>query len=269
MMSHALRKAAVAGQFYPASCSDISKQISDFNAIFDKIEIDKELLSVKPRAVIVPHAGYIYSGFTANMAYRFLEKSKAKRIVVIGPSHHHYFKGISASHFESYETPCGEIEIDNPYLFALAKEFNIGFEPKAHTQEHSTEVQMPFIKHYFPNDKVIELIYGDIEVTVLENIIDALLSNPENLVVLSTDLSHFHNMEVAKKLDYSCLKAVEALSVETFHDGCEACGGIGIQALILVAKKYKLNSKLLDYRTSADASGDKSSVVGYMSAMFY
>jgi len=269
MMKNALRKAAVSGQFYPATCSEISKQIADFNAEFNKMNIDKDIFALRPKAILVPHAGYIYSGFTANMAYRFLEKSKAKRIVVIGPSHHHYFKGLSASHFENYETPCGNIEIDSPYLFALAKQFNIGFEPEAHQKEHSTEVQMPFIQHYFPNTKVIELIYGDIEVTVLENIIDALLSNPENLVVLSTDLSHFHNMEVAKKLDYSCLKAVEALSVETFHHGCEACGGIGIQALILVAKKHKLNSKLLDYRTSADASGDKSSVVGYMSAMFY
>jgi len=269
MMSHALRKAAVAGQFYPASCSDISKQISDFNAIFDKIEIDKDLLSGKPRAVIVPHAGYIYSGFTANMAYRFLEKSKAKRIVVIGPSHHHYFKGISASHFESYETPCGEIEIDNPYLFALAKEFNIGFEPKAHTQEHSTEVQMPFIKHYFPNDKVIELIYGDITVKTLEQIIYALLNNPDNLVVISTDLSHFHTFDTAKKLDYTCLKAVETLDLEIFKQGCEACGALGVQAVILASKRLNLSSRLLDYRTSADASGDKSSVVGYMSAMFY
>ena len=268
-MNSALRKAAAAGQFYPASCSDISKQIANFNALFEKIGIDKDLLRVKPRAVIVPHAGYIYSGFTANMAYRFLEKSKAKRIVVIGPSHHHYFKGISASHFESYETPCGEIKIDNPYLFALAKEFNIGFEPKAHESEHSTEVQMPFVKHYFPNDKVIELIYGDIAVRTLEQIIYALLNNPDNLVVISTDLSHFHTFDRAKKLDYSCLEAVETLDVEIFKQGCEACGALGVQAVIRAAKSLHLSSRLLDYRTSADASGDKRSVVGYMSAMFY
>ena len=268
-MPNALRKSAVSGQFYTASCIELSNQIANFNTEFKKLNIHKNLLTLKPKAIIVPHAGYIYSGFTANMAYRFLAKSKAKRVVVIGPSHHHYFKGLSASHFENYETPCGNIEIDSPYLFALAKQFNIGFEPKAHQKEHSTEVQMPFIKHYFPQTKVIELIYGEIDVTVLGTIIDALLSNPQNLVVLSTDLSHFHNLEVAKKLDYSCLKAVETLSVKTFHHGCEACGGIGIQALIHVAKKHKLKSRLLDYRTSADTSGDKTSVVGYMSAMFY
>ncbi len=268
-MRDALRKAAVSGQFYPATCSEISKLIADFNTVLDKIDIDKTLLSIHPKAIIVPHAGYIYSGFTANMAYRFLEKTKAKRIVIIGPSHHHYFKGISASHFENYETPCGNIDIDNPYLFALAKEFNIGFEPEAHLKEHSTEVQMPFIKHYFPTTKIIELIYGDIEVKTLSSILSALLNNPDNLVVISTDLSHFHSLGTAKKLDYACLKAVEVLNTNEFKKGCEACGGIGIQALILTANKLKLSSKLLDYRTSADVSGDKSSVVGYMSAMFY
>ena len=268
-MKNALRKAAVSGQFYPASCNEISKQIADFNAGLDKINIDKDILTLSPKAIIVPHAGYIYSGFTANMAYRFLEKTEAKRIIVIGPSHHYYFKGLSASHFESYETPCGNIEIDSPYLFALAKQFNIGFEPEAHKKEHSTEVQMPFIKHYFPYTKVIELIYGDMDVRTLEKIMYALLSNPDNAVDISTDLSHFHSLEAAKKLDYSCLKAVEALEADVLREGCEACGIIGMQALISAAKQHKLNSKLLDYRTSADASGDSSSVVGYMSAMFY
>ena len=182
-MKNALRKAAVAGQFYPATCSEISNQIADFNAEFEKININKDILALQPKAIIVPHAGYIYSGFTANMAYRFLAKAKAKRIVVIGPSHHYYFKGLSASHFENYETPCGNLEIDSPYLFALAKQFNIGFEPEAHQKEHSTEVQMPFIQHYFPHTKVIELIYGDIAVKTLEAIIYALLNNPDNLVV--------------------------------------------------------------------------------------
>jgi AmmeMemoRadiSam system protein B len=268
-MSDPIRKAAVAGQFYSASCRDISDSIESFNDAFQKIDIPDSISDIIPRAIIVPHAGYIYSGFTANMAYRFLQKAKAKRIIVIGPSHHHYFRGISGSYYENYETPCGDISIDSTYLFALAKEFNISFEPEAHRQEHSTEVQMPFIKHYFKDSKVIELIYSDIDVKSLANIIFALLNNKDNFVVISSDLSHFHTLEIAKQHDYSCLKAVEGLNIEKFREGCEACGLIGIQALILAANKLHLSSKLLDYRTSADASGDKSSVVGYMSAMFY
>lgn len=268
-MPAALRKSAVAGQFYPASCREINSTIQRFNQAFDKLKISEEVLTHIPRAVIVPHAGYVYSGFTANMAYRFLSKAKAKRIIVIGPSHHHYFKGISGAYYEKYETPCGELKIDSAYLFALSKEFNILFEPKAHAREHSTEVQMPFIQHYFKESEVIELVYGDISANRVANIVYALLSNPENLVVISTDLSHFHTLERAKQLDHSCLKAIETLDIEYFRQGCEACGILGIEAVILAANKLKLRSTLLDYRTSADASGDSTSVVGYLSAMLY
>lgn len=268
-MNGPVRKAAVAGQFYPASCRGISDSIRKFNDAFQKIDIPDSISDIVPRAVIVPHAGYIYSGFTANISYRFLQNAKAKRIIAIGPSHHHYFKGISGSYYEKYETPCGIMEIDSAYLFALAKTFNISFEPEAHRQEHSTEVQMPFIQHYFEGKKVIELIYSDMQVKNLAKIIFALLQNSDNAVVISSDLSHFYPLDVAKRHDHACLKAVEEMDSKKFNEGCEACGLIGIQALILAANKLHLSSKLLDYRTSADASGDKSSVVGYMSAMFY
>jgi len=268
-MSNGTRKAAVRGQFYPYSCKEVEDHFKEFNRSFDKVSIPKEIQNIMTRAIIVPHAGYIYSGFTANFAYRFLAQTKAKRIIVIGPSHHHYFKGISGSYYEQYETPCGDISIDSAYLFALAKQFKIGFEPKAHEREHSTEVQFPFIKHYLPHAEVIELIYSDMQLEQLANLILAILQNSENSVVISSDLSHFHNLNEANRLDDSCLRAVAKLELDELKAGCEACGIIGIKAMILAAKKLKLSSTLLDYRTSADASGDKSSVVGYMSAMFY
>jgi len=264
-----IRKAAVSGQFYPSDCRELMKNITHFNQEFEKIDIPSSLKEVKPRAIIVPHAGYIYSGFTANTAYRFLHQAEAKRIIVIGPSHRYYFKGISGAYYEKYETPCGSLPIDSAYLFALAKEFNIIFEPKAHQQEHSTEVQMPFIRHYFPDTEIIELVYSDMAVKSLAKIITALLHNPENLVVISSDLSHFHNIDLAKRLDNICLKAIETQDIVLFDEGCEACGLIGIKALILASQSLELTSTLLDYRTSADASGDDSSVVGYLSAMFY
>ncbi len=268
-MSNASRKAAVRGTFYPKECSEIKAYLKKFNHSFENIPITQEVQNIIPRAVIVPHAGYIYSGFTANFAYRFLKQTKAKRIIVIGPSHHHYFKGISGSYYEQYETPCGELKIDSPYLFALAKQFDIGFEPNAHESEHSTEVQMPFIKHYFPKSQIIELIYSDTTVKNIAPLITALLQNKDNVVVISSDLSHFHSLKEAKILDENCLKGIETLDLHKLANGCEACGLIGIQAMILAAKQLQLSSKLLDYRTSYDASGDSSSVVGYMSAMFY
>ena len=268
-MSNAIRKAAVRGSFYPQECAQVKTYFKKFNQAFEEITISQKVRNIIPRAIIVPHAGYIYSGFTANFAYRFLKQTKAKRIIIIGPSHHHYFKGISGSYYEQYETPCGELEIDSAYLFALAKQFNIGFEPKAHEKEHSTEVQMPFIKHYFPKSKIIELIYGDTTAKNLASLITALLQNKDNVVVISSDLSHFYSLEEAKIYDDHCLRGVTKLDLSELSKGCKACGLTGIQAMILAAKQLKLSSKLLDYRTSADTSGDSSSVVGYMSAIFY
>ena len=269
MMSDAIRKASVQGLFYPKECAKVKTYFREFNYTFDTMNIPPKIKSIIPRAIIVPHAGYIYSGFTANFAYRFLKKTRAKRIIVIGPSHHHSFKGISGSYYEKYETPCGLLEIDSAYLFALAKQFDMGFEPKAHEKEHSTEVQFPFIQHYFHKTKVIELIYGDIPVKTLANLITALLNNKDNAVVISSDLSHFHNLKEAKVLDKNCLKGVEKLDLTELEKGCKACGLTGIQAMILAAKYLKLSSKLLDYRTSENVSHDTNSVVGYMSAMFY
>ena len=223
-MENGVRKASVQGLFYPKKCAKVKTYIREFNHTFDTMDIPPKIKSIIPRAVIVPHAGYIYSGFTANFAYRFLKQSKVKRIIVIGPSHHHYFKGISGSYYETYETPCGQLEIDSAYLFALAKQFDIGFEPKAHEKEHSTEVQLPLIQHYFPKTKVIELIYGDISAKILANLITALLNNKDNAIVISSDLSHFHNIKEANALDKHCLKGVEKLDLTELEKGCKACG---------------------------------------------
>ena len=264
----ALRKMAVSGTFYPDKCQTINTLIEDFNQQFDRLHISPTLRAIIPKAVIVPHAGYIYSGYTANFAYRFLQPTKAKRFIVIGPSHKHYFKGISGSFYEHFQTPCGDLKIDSAYLFALAKRFNIGFVPQAHEKEHSTEVQMPFIQHYFPQAEVIELVYGDISVESLMNIMIVLLQNPENTLIVSSDLSHFHELTEAERIDRNCLLGVQSLSITTLNS-CEACGITGIKSITLAAKHLHLSSKLLDYTTSAKQSGDTSSVVGYMSAMFY
>ena len=268
-MHNGTRKASVQGLFYPKECAKVKAYFREFNQTNNVTNIPDKIKGIIPRAIIVPHAGYNFSGFTANFAYRFLKQTQAKRIIVIGPSHHHYFKGISGSYYENYETPCGGMEIDSAYLFALAKQFDIGFEPKAHDKEHSTEVQLPFIQHYLPTTKVIELIYGELEAKILANLIIALLNNKDNALVISSDLSHFYNVEDAKLLDNHCLKGVEKLDLTELEKGCKACGLTGIKSMILAAKHLKLSSKLLDYRTSADATNDTSSVVGYMSAIFY
>ena len=260
-----IRIAGNSGAFYPGSCAEIEKMIEHWNGILDKALTDKSVLTEKPRAIIAPHAGYIYSGFTANIAHRILANSHPKRVVVIGPSHHVYFEGISGSMMDEYQSPCGSVPIDKVYLEELAQEFPLTFVPEAHNKEHSTETQVPFIQHYEPRAKLVELIYGKIDYTQLVPLIEKVLSDPENVVVISSDLSHFYTLDQAKQLDNICLAGVAEEDINLLDKGCEACGIIGIKAIVAVAKKEGWKTQLLDYRTSADASGDTERVVGYMS----
>ncbi len=262
-----IRKAAVSGSFYPAQCSGVEAMIEQFDSILVEALKTDSLLELSPRAVIVPHAGYIYSGFTANVAHRLLANSDPATVVVVGPSHRVYFRGVSGSFYDFYETPCGEIPIDRKLLAHLAEIFEISFEPSAHN-EHSTEVQMPFIHHYLPDAKVAELVYSDTDPLYLSKIFEAVLSHKDYVLVISTDLSHYYDLKKAQTLDAVCLKAVNDLDEGILNSGCEACGKTGVEAMILTAKKLNLTPKILDYRTSADASGDESAVVGYMSAAF-
>ena len=254
------RQMSVNGSFYPASCEEVIRMIDSFNL--------EHYYSCKPKALIVPHAGYIYSGFTANAAFGILNMSQTSRVVVIGPSHRVYLNGLSGSFYDSYDTPCGEFEIDRVYLDELARKFDIKFIPDAH-REHSTEVQMPFLKHYLPKSKVVELIYGDQDFQNLCNVIEYILKDDSNLNIISSDLSHYYDQKKANRLDSYCIKAVEKLDNNLIDSGCEACRKIGIKAMIAAAKSLNLNSKIIDYRTSGDVSGEKSAVVGYMSAVFF
>lgn len=261
------RDTAVCGQFYPSNPDEIQSMLEHYNQILDEHSKENDVLQLKPRAVIVPHAGYVYSGFTANIALRLLANANVKRVVVIGPSHRVYLKGTSISDFDTYQTPLGALYIDKALVADLKERFDLGFIPEAH-HEHSTEVQIPFVKTYTPDVSVVELVYGDELPANLAAVIEYLLKDPETAVVISTDLSHYYDIKKANALDSICLDAVKTLSTAELHQGCEACGKIGVEAMLISAKKNGLKSILLDYRTSADASGDESQVVGYMSAAF-
>jgi len=261
------RETAVAGQFYPANPEEIDGMIAHYNKIIDEHIKDDAIFRLSPRAVIVPHAGYVYSGFTANIAFRVLGNRPLKRIVVIGPSHRVYLEGTSVADYDLYQTPLGTMPVDRELVNELKSRFGLHFQPEAH-HEHSTEVQMPFVKEYLGDVSVVELVYGAEEPSRLAKVIEYLLDDPETGIVISTDLSHYYDIEKAKRLDTICLDAVQRMDPSELHQGCEACGKIGVEAMLIAAKEKGLKPVLLDYRTSADASGDESQVVGYMSAAF-
>ena len=262
-----LRKTSVAGSFYPNSCDEIKRYINHFDSIIKDIDI-KNIPEAK--AMISPHAGYVYSGFTANFAFSLISKElkkEIKRVIVIGPSHRVYIQGASIALYDEYETPCGNLKIDFDFSSSLKNKYDfLTFDEKAH-HEHSTETQMPFVKHYFDDVEVVEIVYGDVDFKEVSTLIDELLCDEDNFIIISTDLSHFYTLEEANKKDTICLNAIENLDISKFDSDGEACGMIGVKALINSAVKNSFRSKIVDYRTSFDASNDDSSVVGYISAL--
>ncbi|MEA3354543.1 MAG: AmmeMemoRadiSam system protein B [Campylobacterota bacterium] len=262
-----IRKEAVSGQFYPDTKEEIVRYIEHFNNILkqNNIKIDN---TIKPKALIVPHAGYVYSGFTANLAYRYIPKN-VKNIIVIGPSHKFGFEGASVSMYDGYSTPLGSFDINKTICSSLMEKFEfLIFDHKVHC-EHSTETQFPFIKYYKPDVKVVEIVYSSIDYKNISRVIQEILKDEDNFVVISTDLSHFFDQNRANQLDSVCLSSIDALDLDIEKKGCQACGMIGVKAIIDTAKSKSMESMLLDYRTSADTTGDEKSVVGYVSAIIY
>lgn len=263
------RTMSVAGSFYPDTADEISSMIEHFNAILHTDpDAVKHFDALTGNAVIVPHAGWIYSGFTANIAFRTLAKTNPNTIIVIGPSHRVGFEGVSIADNQYYQTPLGDLAIDSHLVKDLKQRFSIPYFSQAH-HEHSTEVQMPFIKYYLPHTQVVELVYAYARPELIEPIIAYALSLQDTAVVISTDLSHYYTLKEAQQLDSICLDAIEHENIHTLDKGCEACGIIGVKAMLNAAREKGLTSTILDYRTSADASGDTSRVVGYMSALFH
>ena len=256
-----VRKSVVSGSFYP----DNKKELLDYFEKFNKTKDDKNSFK-NINAIIVPHAGYIYSGFTANKAYKIASLNNYKRVVVVGPSHKFWFSGASVCFYNEYETPFGNLKIDLEYSKDLLNKFDfLGFEDEC-SFEHSTEVQAPFIKYYFGNIDFVEIVYGDIDYFSLEKVFDYILQSKDTLLVVSSDLSHFYSQQDAMKLDLICLNAITNKDLKAFEN-CEACGKVGLEAIIEYSIKNNLQTKLLHYCTSADISNDKTRVVGYTSAI--
>lgn len=259
-----IREMSVNGQFYPNEKEEIEKYIAHFNRVLEENALHVDFSA---RAIIVPHAGYIYSGFSANIAYKALANSGLKRFVVFGPSHQVAFHGSSLCMFDSYATPLGALGAAKELAHTLQEKFNLPCAP-VH-KEHSTETQFPFVKHYMPDATIVEVVYSDESAYNIAQMIKEALSYEDTGIIISTDLSHFHTLKKANFLDENCIEAIDNLDIKLLSEACEACGKIGVEAMIRAAKELPLESQLLDYRTSADVTQDESSVVGYLSAAFY
>ncbi len=252
-----VRLSAVAGYFYPSNKEVLIKEIQNF------LEKATQYSNQKPYALIVPHAGYIYSGSVASLGYKSLipYKEEYKKILILGPSHFVSLHGLAYPAFEYFETPLGKLQLDQNLIESL-REFDFILENSpSHSQEHSIEVQLPFIQFIFGNIPIVPLTFGKIRPEKI-NILLRKIWNPEILVIVSSDLSHYYSYEDAKKLDKKTSQAIENLDPDSI--GYEqACGRVGIQGLLLFAKEKNWKAKLLDLRNSGDTAGSKDRVVGY------
>ena len=259
-----VRTPAVAGLFYPADAAELQTQVRGF---LDQVEPPAE---PPPKAIIVPHAGYIYSGPIAASAYARLRAARdlIHRVVLLGPSHRVGFRGIAVSGMEAFATPLGRIAVDRAAVEQLEQLPEVGCLEQAHAREHSLEVHLPFLQEVLGSFKLVPLVVGEARPTEVGAVLEALWGGPETLIVISSDLSHYHDYATARLLDDTTSKAIEALRLEDI--GYEqACGRNPVNGLLWVARRKGLHGETIDLRNSGDTAGSRDQVVGYGAYVFH
>ena len=253
-----IRQPAVAGLFYPADKQSLKDDIHQY---LKQASVEQQ---EHPKAIVVPHAGYIYSGPIAAAAFKQLIpfKDKIKRIVLLGPSHRVAFSGLAVPKSDVFKTPLGNIQIDQKAIQSLSDLPQVIVSDQAHHEEHSLEVQLPFLQEILDEFTLVPLVVGDAERHEVAEVNNKLWGDQHTLFVISTDLSHYHNYNEAKQLDRATSDAIINLKPDLI--GYEdACGRNGLKGIMTVAEEKNLSIELLDLRNSGDTAGDKNRVVGY------
>lgn len=261
-----VRQPAVAGLFYPGNARELSNEVTQYLRDARRRE---NLGDLHPKALIVPHAGYMYSGNIAALAYVTLDEiaDSIKRVVLIGPAHRVRLRGLAISDVQYFRTPLGDIPIDRQATTELLKLPQVQVMDAAHWQEHSLEVQLPFLQVALKEFAVVPIVVGDASPTEVDEVIDRLWGGPETLIVISSDLSHFLDYDSAQYIDRATCEAVEHFQFDAI-DFNQACGCIGVKALLRVAKRKGMQVHTLGMCNSGDQTGDSERVVGYGSWAF-
>ncbi len=248
----------VAGKFYSEDPNILRRDVLAMLAdAADKAKI------TPPKAIIAPHAGYIYSGPIAASAYACLTqvKDKIKRVVLFAPSHHHPINGIATTTADYYLTPLGKIAIDQKTI-TQADFSDLNIADEAFNAEHSLEVQLPFLQLTLGKFSLIPLLVGFTTPKQVEKLLETFWDGPETLVVISSDLSHYNAYKVAQNMDSKTARAITSLNPDGFTAD-DACGAVAIKGLLTIAARKKMKGSQVDLRNSGDTEGPKDAVVGY------
>jgi len=261
-----VRPAAVAGAFYPGQAQALSSTVASLLASA-RSEMPNAA-GPAPKVLIVPHAGYIYSGPMAARGYAQLATVRAtiRRVVLLGPVHRVPVRGLALPGHSAFATPLGEVAVDQAAVTALGHLPQVVVSPAAHAKEHALEVQLPFLQAVLDDFTVLPLAVGDATPTEVAQVLEALWGGPETLVVISSDLSHYLPYRAAQGIDSATVERILALQGPLSHD--QACGGTPINGLLLAARQRRLQPQLLGLCNSGDTAGDRQRVVGYAAIAF-
>lgn len=256
-MTMNLRAPAVAGAFYPANPAALDRMVGDCLA-----GADTEPLPAK--AIIAPHAGYVYSGPIAGTAYAGVRHlgDRVTRVLLLGPAHRFGFRGIAYPSADGLATPLGVVPVDADGLAAIRGLPGVRELDDAFDGEHSLEVHLPFIQRVFPRASVVPLVVGNADPAQVDAVLERLWGGPETMIVVSSDLSHFHDYAMARGLDLETSQAIEAADLERLS-GDRACGYLPVSGLLMRARALDLRVTTRDLRNSGDTAGDRRRVVGY------
>ncbi len=249
-----VRPPAVAGQFYPAEPVRLRALVNDLLA-----EVEPE--PAPAAGFIVPHAGYIYSGSTAAHAYAAIAVDPPERVLLIGPTHRVYVAGMALAGAEAFETPLGVVPTDRDLVAAVRESRAVSVRPDVHADEHSLEVQLPFLQVVAPYVPVVPLAVGDVDATQVADVIELALALPGTMVLVSTDLSHYHSYVDAAVLDADTIERITALDRAIPTD--RACGAYPLNGALIAAQRHSWTPELLFACSSGDTAGTRDRVVGY------
>ncbi|MEW6514491.1 MAG: AmmeMemoRadiSam system protein B [Pseudomonadota bacterium] len=269
MEMQSTRPAAVAGMFYPGDARALAGEVDAMLDAAGAVSPAPTLTQVEqPKALIAPHAGYIYSGPIAASAYALLKpySQTIRRVVLLGPCHRVAVRGLAVPHTSAFATPLGEIPLDQEAIAAALKLPQVIRHDGAHAEEHSLEVQLPFLQEILDDFTLVPFAVGYATADEVAEVLDLLWGGPETLIVISSDLSHYHAYADAQRRDRHTADEISHLHLLVDHD--QACGATPINGLIEIAVRRGLQPTLLDLRNSGDTAGDRSRVVGYASFAF-
>lgn len=260
-----VRQPAVAGMFYPSNPSELAHEV---RALLHATA-SQTLRGDAPKAIVAPHAGYIYSGPTAACVYACIAPaaSRIRRVVLLGPTHRVAVDGLALPAATHFATPLGDIEIDRDAANLLADMPQVGVSDLPHRQEHSLEVQLPFLQALLPQFRLLPLAVGRASAEAVAQVLERLWGGDETLIVVSSDLSHYLPYAAAREIDATTARRILAGDPEISHD--EACGATPLNGLLLAARRHGLHAEMVDLRNSGDTAGDRSRVVGYGGFAFY